>query len=167
MKPSAESLYREHGPGIFRFLVRLTGDRSLAEDVLHDAFQRLIERPPRRQENIKGWLLKVATNRLRDIQRQSSRRATALLKLAPGRTVGDPGPAPDRSIAVLDARKAAASVIAELPERDRQILLLREEGFTHREIAIAVGTTTGSVGTLIARALARVARVVEQEEVAP
>jgi DNA-directed RNA polymerase specialized sigma24 family protein len=34
---------------------------------------------------------------------------------------------------------------------------MREEGFTHREIAEAVGTTTGSVGTLIARALDRLA----------
>jgi DNA-directed RNA polymerase specialized sigma24 family protein len=32
---------------------------------------------------------------------------------------------------------------------------MREEGFTHREIADAVGTTTGSVGTMFARALAK------------
>jgi DNA-directed RNA polymerase specialized sigma24 family protein len=30
---------------------------------------------------------------------------------------------------------------------------MREEGFSHREIAQAVGTTTGSVGTMVARAL--------------
>jgi DNA-directed RNA polymerase specialized sigma24 family protein len=35
---------------------------------------------------------------------------------------------------------------------------MREEGFAHREIAEAVGTTTGSVGTLIARALDRLAQ---------
>jgi DNA-directed RNA polymerase specialized sigma24 family protein len=37
--------------------------------------------------------------------------------------------------------------------------LLREEGFTHREIAEQVSTTTKSVGTLIARALDRVSKV--------
>ena len=34
---------------------------------------------------------------------------------------------------------------------------MREEGFAHREIADAIGTTTGSVGTMIARALDKLA----------
>jgi DNA-directed RNA polymerase specialized sigma24 family protein len=34
---------------------------------------------------------------------------------------------------------------------------MREEGFAHHEIADAVGTTTGSVGTMIARALNKLA----------
>jgi RNA polymerase sigma-70 factor (ECF subfamily) len=54
--------------------------------------------------------------------------------------------------------------LQQLPERDRTILLMREEGFTHKEIAEAVGTTTGSVGTLIARALNRLARELGMEE---
>jgi DNA-directed RNA polymerase specialized sigma24 family protein len=37
---------------------------------------------------------------------------------------------------------------------------MREEGFSHKEIADAVGTTTGSVGTLIARALLKFADAV-------
>jgi DNA-directed RNA polymerase specialized sigma24 family protein len=37
------------------------------------------------------------------------------------------------------------------------MLLMREEGFTHQEIAAAAGTTTKSVGTMVARALNRLA----------
>jgi DNA-directed RNA polymerase specialized sigma24 family protein len=44
-----------------------------------------------------------------------------------------------------------------LGEKERTVLLMREEGFSHREIADAVGTTTGSVGTMIARALDKLA----------
>ena len=51
-----------------------------------------------------------------------------------------------------------------LPERERTILLMREEGFRHREIAEAVGTTTGSVGTMIARALDRLAGHLELDD---
>ena len=36
-------------------------------------------------------------------------------------------------------------------------IVLREAGFAHREIALALGTTTGSVGTVLARALPRLA----------
>jgi RNA polymerase sigma factor (sigma-70 family) len=49
--------------------------------------------------------------------------------------------------------------LLRLSERDRAILLMRESGFTQAEIAAAVGTTTKSVGTLTARALAKLAAV--------
>ena len=44
---------------------------------------------------------------------------------------------------------------------ERIALLMREEGFVHREIAEAIGTTTGSVGTLLARAIAKAAARLE------
>jgi DNA-directed RNA polymerase specialized sigma24 family protein len=50
------------------------------------------------------------------------------------------------------------AALQELETRDRTILLMREEGFSHREIAGAVGTTEKSVGTMIARALAKLAQ---------
>ena len=56
-----------------------------------------------------------------------------------------------------EARARVRSALATLSEKERVLLLMREEGFKHREIAAAIGTTTGSVGTLIARALAKLA----------
>lgn len=38
------------------------------------------------------------------------------------------------------------------------MLLMQQEGFSHREIAEAVGTTEKSVGTMLARALKRFAK---------
>ena len=42
-----------------------------------------------------------------------------------------------------------------LAPRDRELLLMREEGFSYREIGGAVGVSASSVGTLIARAQKR------------
>lgn len=165
MRASPEELYREHGPALHRFLVRMTGDAELAADVLHDAFQRLIERPPRRRENLRAWLFRVAINRLRDVRRMSTRRQKILAALPTGSSVADPPPRPDRALALIEARQTADEVLSGLTDRERQILLMREEGFAHREIAAAVGTTTGSIGTMIARALERVARTIEASEV--
>ena len=50
------------------------------------------------------------------------------------------------------------AALARLKDKERIAVLMREEGFSHREIADAVGTTTGSVGTLLARTLERLAR---------
>ena len=54
-----------------------------------------------------------------------------------------------------------AAALAGLSGKERMALLMREEGFAQREIAEAVGTTTGSVGTLIARALDKLAERID------
>ena len=167
MRPAADALYRAHGEAVFRYLVRMSGDPEVAGDVLHDTFRRLMERPPQKNENIRGWLFKVATNRLRDLGRAARRRRSAMHRSAPGSGHSDPTPLPDRQLEAREARERASAVLAALPERDRAILLMREEGFTHREIAEAVGTTTGSIGTMIARALDRAAEAAGITEARP
>lgn len=161
MKPDAAGLYRAHAPALFRYLVRMTGEPSTAEDVLQDTFRRLLERPPGSRENLRGWLFAVATNRVRDLHRAAGRRRRRLEAVEGEATVGDPPPSPERALDALRARTRVRRALDALPERDRTVLLMREEGFTHREIAEAVGTTTGSVGTLIARALKRFAGALE------
>ena len=158
MTLNPDALYRAHGPCLFQYLMRMSGDADVASDVLQDTFRTLLERPPHAQTSLRGWLFRVATNRLRDEQRGAARR----LRMLPGAAANahsDPQPSPDRAVIEGEARAYARALLESLPERDRQILLLREEGFTHREIAEQVGTTTKSVGTLIARALDRVSKV--------
>jgi len=55
-------------------------------------------------------------------------------------------------------------VLERLPVRDRQLLLMREEGFSYEEIAAVIGVAPASVGTLIARALKRFADVYQSRE---
>ncbi len=157
MKTNVDACYREHGPALLRYLVRMTGDGDLAGDVLHDTFVTLIERPPPRDVHLKGWLFRVATNRLRDAKRRSSRHLNLVSQTRAESVHGDAAPAPDARVMRREAREQAHIVLQSLSARDRSVLLMREEGFTHREIADAVGTTTKSVGTLIARALTKAA----------
>ena len=51
------------------------------------------------------------------------------------------------------------TALAKLAPRDREILLMREEGFRYAEIAEVVGVAPSSVGTLLARALGRFSSV--------
>lgn len=156
-----DRLYREHSESLFRYLVRLSGDPDLAADVLQDTFLRLVERPPRRHDHLKAWLFRVATNRLRDVRRKSARRSGLLHEELGRGSLADPPPSPERAAEQAESRFIVRRALAALSERDQAILLMREEGFAHREIAEAVGTTTGSVGTLIARALDKLAKAVE------
>ncbi len=165
MSASVEAAYRAHGDALFRYLVRLTGVPDVAEDVFQDTFRILMERPPPDASNLRGWLFRVATNRFRDVRRKRARRARALAGFGGERVHSDPPASPERAALEDDDRRRARRMLEALNDRDRAILLMREEGFTHREIAEAVGTTTGSVGTMIARALERVAQAAETAEV--
>jgi RNA polymerase sigma-70 factor (ECF subfamily) len=156
-----DRLYREHGERLFRYLVRLSGDPELAADVLQDTFLRLVERPPRRHDHLKAWLFRVATNRLRDLRRKSARRSGLMHEDVVLGALADPPPSPDREVERAESQSIVRRALGVLSARDQAILLMREEGFAHREIAEAVGTTTGSVGTLIARALDKLARALE------
>jgi RNA polymerase sigma-70 factor (ECF subfamily) len=159
----AARLFEEHHESLFRFLSRMSGDPDAAADAAQEAFVKLITKPPAPGQT-KGWLFRVGINALRLSARTRSRRLR-LIDAAPDRVpVGDGFDRPDRALEKSEARRQVRSALDELPERDRTILLMREEGFTHREIAEAVGTTTGSVGTMIARAMDRLAKKLDLDE---
>ncbi len=150
-------LFREHYDGLYRYLVRLTGDGDLAADAAQEAFVRLVERPPQ-DRHVRAWLFAVATNVVRDTGRARA-RWLKLLTASPDRApVGDVGPAPDAEAESGERRQLVRAALERLSWKERTVLLMREEGFAHHEIARAVGTTTGSVGTMLARALTKLAR---------
>ena len=156
-------LFAEHHADLFRYLSRLTGDPDLAADAAQEAFVRLVEKPPRPGET-RGWLFRVGANAAREWARTRTRRLR-LLDARPERApVGDAPAAPDEAFDREERRRMVQRALSGLTERDRTILLMREEGFSHREIAEAVGTTTGSVGTMIARALDKLAAELPLDE---
>lgn len=76
----------------------------------------------------------------------------------------DPPPAPDSGVNRSMARTRVIEAFEALSEKERTALLMREEGYAHREIAEALGTTTGTIGTLMARALRKAAARLGTEE---
>jgi RNA polymerase sigma-70 factor (ECF subfamily) len=150
----ANSLYDEHHASLYRYLVRLTGDADLARDAAQETFARLVAKPPR-AENPRAWLFTEATNLVRG---WSHRRKRRIPRPQAGSARSGTAEGPDAAGAESAQRRdAIRHALAALTARERTILLLREEGFDHREIASLVGTDSGSVATMIARALARLA----------
>lgn len=150
--------FREHRAPLFRYVARLTGDADLAEEVVQETFARLVTRSPQRLENLRPWLFAVASRVARDEGRRSRRRLRLLAARPHQQPLGDPPDDPASNAARANLQERVRTALAGLAERDRTVLLLGESGFSHREIAAAVGTTTKSVGTMIARSLERLAR---------
>ena len=150
-----DALYDEVFPALYRYCHRLTGDADVAEDVAQEAFVRMLERAVTGEHAaLRVWLFKVATHVIRDRWRISSNRRR-LLEINPVTPGAAPDPALDleRSEDVTRVRRA----LGTLDARDRELLLMREEGFSYREIAEAVGVSATSVGTLLVRAQKRFA----------
>lgn len=153
-------LYEALQPSLWRYVDRLVGDGDTADDVVQEAFVRLLSRPDLDEDAARLWLFTVATNLVRDRGRTSVRRQR-LLKGMPvhAEPVRPPDVVVERGETIQSVRRA----LAVLPERDRQLLLMREEGFRYHEMAEAVGVAPGSVGTLIARAVKRFTEIYRPE----
>jgi RNA polymerase sigma factor (sigma-70 family) len=150
------ALYARHAEPLRRYLARFTGDPDLAADITQEAFVRLLEREP--AAHMAGpWLFRVATNLALDTARTTVRRRSLALQGRAHLSHADPPPPPEQGVERSVVRGIVHAALATLSEKERMALLMREEGFAHREIAEAVGTTTGSVGTLLARALRKAA----------
>jgi len=142
-----------------RYLVRRLGDRDWAEEIAQETFVRAL-----RQENIvseRAWLFAVATNLVRDEARKDARRRRHLDLLreqARAEEAVDPEPT---SLERAQEAAAARRALEQLTERDREALLMREEGLDYNEIATALELSVGSVGTTLARARRRLLEAYE------
>lgn len=145
-----DALFHRLYPPLHRYLHRLTGDADVAEDVAQEAFVRLLQQSLPDDE-ARPWLFTVATNLVRDRARKRSRHR----RLSVSVPRPSPPTRPDDETERGERVKRVREVLAGLSERDRQLLLMREEGFKYDEIAEAIGVAPGSVGTLLARALRR------------
>lgn len=152
----ATRLFQEHHHALCRYLLRFTGDADLASDAAQEAFVRLLEKPPR-EGSERAWLFRVATNVARESARARSRRWLLLVHSPARAPHGDPPAGPEAALESRERRDRVQRALLDLSSKERMALLMREEGFTQREIADAVGTTTKSVGTLIARSLEKLA----------
>jgi RNA polymerase sigma factor (sigma-70 family) len=148
-------LYATHAPSLYRYLAQLTGDGDIAADIVQDTFLRFITGTPT-NGSLRGWLFRVATNAARDHWRVKRGRGLLLDRATP-EELHIRAHDPEQDLSRREQKRAVRAALATLQERDRVALLMREEGFTHAEIAEAIGTTPKSVGTVIARALVRFA----------
>ncbi|HMA25867.1 MAG TPA: sigma-70 family RNA polymerase sigma factor [Gemmatimonadaceae bacterium] len=149
-------LFENYHDALYRYLIRLSGDADLAADAAQEAFVRLLTRPAIAEVE-RAWLFKVGTNYVLEHRRTAARRHR-LLGGRGERTMGDAPRDPHSAVEANERRRVVMAALARLSDKERVAILMREEGFSHREIAEAVGTTTGSVGTLLARTLERLAR---------
>ena len=167
-----EHLYRRFKRPIFNFLLRFSGDPEAAADLTQEVFGKVIARGRsfRAQSKLKTWLYAIARNTAVDAARKASHRRAASLDqpsrndgpTLAERTAGNE-PAPDRGLTTARIRRDLARAIAELPEEQREVFLLREyHGMPFDEIAEVVGARVGTIKSRMRYALGALRRDLEQ-----
>ena len=77
--------------------------------------------------------------------------------------LADPPPAPSQGAEESETRDRVRAALDRLDERERQLLLLRAEGYSYRDLAGALELNEASVGTLLARAKRAFREVFERD----
>jgi RNA polymerase sigma-70 factor (ECF subfamily) len=148
-----DETFRRAYPRLVGLAWRVLRDRAAAEDVAQETLVRLadaalLDRP---DAEVDAWLTRVCLNRASNALRARVRAGDREDRA--GRRE-PPAHGQDPAAAVVDGedRDAVRSALAELPERQRAVLVLRHSGYAYAEVAAAIGVAPGSVGTLLARA---------------
>ena len=157
---TAERLFVTYHAMLVRYLTRRLGDRDWAEEVAQETFVRAL-----RQETIvneRAWVFAVAHNLVRDGARRDARNRRHLeLMAAEAREVEQEMPEEEQTLERAQELARARRALDALSERDRQALLLKEEGLDYQEIADVLQIEKSSVGTTLSRARRRLAEAYE------
>jgi RNA polymerase sigma factor (sigma-70 family) len=150
-----DALFAQFYPELFGLIYRVLGDRMETEDTLQETFLKLADEPDlqgRPDPEVAAWLRRVGIN-LAFNRVRSARRARARLERVGQleRTDGEDN-GPSDVLVRQEEREAVRRALANVPERQRECLLLRHSGYSYAEISATVGVAVGSVGVLLARA---------------
>jgi RNA polymerase sigma-70 factor, ECF subfamily len=157
---NVEELFKTYHTPLVRYLTRRLGDRDWAEEVAQETFVRALRQKDLHNE--RAWLFAVATNLVRDQARKDARQRRHLELLraeAEAESVVEPEPT---DMERAEDRALARRAIDALTERDREALLMREEGLDYNEIAEALELSLASVGTTLSRARRRLVEAYEE-----
>lgn len=149
-----EALFMQHWAQVYRLLYRLVGDHAEAEDLALETFFRLYQRYPLQENefNLGGWLHRVATNLGLHSIRSWKRRERYEMTAGKYALEETPEVRPAEIVAQAEERHLVRLALAQMNERQSQLLILRYSGLSYAEIAKALDLAPTSIGPLLLRA---------------
>ena len=157
-----EALYRRAFPRVYGYVATLLRDRSAAEEVTAQAFERAYRkrrsfRPSRGTEE--AWLFGIARNAALDELRRRKRRAA--LEAEPEDAHA---PSPDEQADGALRREVVRAALGRLAPRDRELVALKfAGGLSNEEIGRVLGISESNAGTRLHRTLEKLRRECDED----
>jgi RNA polymerase sigma-70 factor, ECF subfamily len=151
------AFYDRTAGALWGYLSRISGDRQVADDLLQEAYYRLLKSavPFESESHRRNYLYRIATNLVRDTKRGPRPLFDARVEMTDV-------PAPESHVDAegrVDVRRA----FGRLKPRERALLWLAyAHGSSHREIAEVLGLKTASIKLLLFRARRKLAATLQR-----
>ena len=163
-----EILYRRHNNSLFRYLLRLCRHRDTAEDIFQEVWGKIIKARERYRPTAKftTFLYRVAHNCFIDHLRRNQRHQNTV-DLEPD-TQRNPGDGPDVETERVLARRRLEVALQDLPEEQRDVFLLHEEGGLNlEEIAHVTGANRETTKSRLRYAVKKLRAAIDEPMEAP
>lgn len=158
-----ETLFRAFGPRIRSYMLRLTRDPALAEELMQETMITVWRKAGQfsaDRGSVATWIFTIARNLRIDSYRRSKR---------PEIDPDDPALVPERdpqADSVLEARQSEAGLreaMTRLPEEQREILMLSFfDEMPHSQIAVMLDLPLGTVKSRIRLAFGKLREALEE-----
>jgi RNA polymerase sigma-70 factor (sigma-E family) len=159
-EPTFDELFESHYRSALRLAVLLVGDQPTAEDIVAEAYVRVYVQWRRgRVTNVEAYLRRAVVNTVKNAWRRRSvaRRFDRLVT----QSTFDADPRALETIVV--ERDELLTALHALPPRQRECIVLRYyEDLSEAQTAALLGVAVGTVKSSTARALARLASIMEE-----
>lgn len=158
-----DTLYRLYGERIYRFCYRLCGRAADAEDLTQEVFVAAFQGMTRFEgrATLATWLYRIALYQWR--RRQATYPAHALLT---EETLGDAQGA-DMAALSIDNVLLAQALATLPPDLYEAFLLVKMEGLTYREAAVALDAPQGTIQYRVHEAMMRLRERLQNAEAEP
>ncbi|HEY8519344.1 MAG TPA: RNA polymerase sigma factor [Gammaproteobacteria bacterium] len=152
------TLFERHHARLYRFCLRMTGNRQIAEDLVQDVFMRILKYRTSYKDEVEfaPWMFRIARNACADHLRRDAHEAPLSdermdeheANAAAGEPAGD------------GRAELVRRALLALPADRREVLVLsRYEFKSYEEIARTLGCSVGAVKVRVHRAIKELRRI--------
>ena len=143
-----EGMFRAQYERVARAIERVIRDPPRAEELAVEVFLKLWRTPRAQGERTEGWLYRAAVRKGLDELRRRSRRERYERLFGLRGTVATP----EEVRVATEGRERVRFVLGVIGRREAELLLLRGDGLSYEEVAVALELNAASIGTLLGRA---------------
>jgi len=163
---AVSSAFLENDTFIKRFLARFFSNQQDIEDVAQEAYLRAYVAEQQKDiEQPKAYLFRIAKNLALTKLTRKSKKITDYLEECGSSVVIEYGAAADSEVEALESLGLYCEAVAALPEKCRQVFLLRKvHGLAHKEIAERMSLSVSSVEKYLLRGILECKAFVEEHE---
>lgn len=161
---SLESIYKNYMNDLYLYLFQLSGNSQTAEDLVQDVFLKAYEHLDSfRGDSIRPWLFRAAYNSYIDRYRKEKRSTLTEPRIINTLNRGQES-SPEAKYLIKEKLKLWLETVNSLPEKQRQVILLRDNHeLTYQEISQVLSLSISNVKVLLYRARQTVKEVIKDE----